>query len=88
MIFDRWVKDKLENKFWAYLQRQTDIPHKHKEKIFNITIKVLKTGFIIGNIGIALFMIYFFNKIVLNNFGFERTIISLAVLLVMKEWFK
>jgi len=84
MIFDKLVKDKVNAFFWKHIDRYNDIPYVAKQKIVKIALLLVK---VIVNFGVFLFMLWFFTNPILNRFGFEKTIVFLGVILVMKEWF-
>ena len=85
MIFDKLLRDRIKAFYWKRIDRFKDVPYKDKERIINVALGINR---FVVNAGVFVFMLWFFNNMVFNRFGFERTIISLVLLLVMREWFK
>jgi len=87
MFVDKLIKKKLEERLWIFINKldKGDLPYQVKERIVKYSLMLMK--FIVG-VGVGLFMIYFFNNMIYNRFGFEKTVITILVVMLITYWNK
>jgi len=82
MIFDSWFKKRFEKLLWKMLDGMGhSLTFKEKDKIVRITSNIY--SFIIM-VGMFMFLIYFFSSMVFYRAGFERTVIILLSIIMLR----
>jgi len=88
MFFDEFFEKKFRAMLWKALNKVGyAYTYADKERMIN---KIVKFEMLVLKIGMFVFMIYFFNTMVYNRLGFDKTIILILTILLLtsKGFFK
>jgi len=87
MIFDKLFEGKIKQKYLDLLERKaSDLFNKQQRE--KIVERVLKSIKIVVMIGTSLFLIRLFSNTIYNNLGFEKTIVLLTTIILIRLFYK